>query len=153
MEEQKIADASRICHIAIAEQEWTVIQMAEYISREDVLSKCADIWDNADETTQTGVDIINTIDKITDFIEGLPAADVQPVVHAQDENEIRRLTMCKIKDYCDKEKSRQLYNLVRIIRDSISDESTDNTTVLENIDFANFEQVCDDLLDYLCTED
>lgn len=61
--------------------------------------------------------------------------------------------MCKIKDYCDKEKSKQLYNLVRIIKDSISDESTDNTTILKNIDFANFEQVCDDLLDYLCTED
>lgn len=61
--------------------------------------------------------------------------------------------MCKIKDYCDKEASRQLYNLVRIIRDSISDESKGDTTILENIDFNNFEQVCDDLLDYLCTED
>lgn len=61
--------------------------------------------------------------------------------------------MCKIKDYCDKETLRQLYNLVRIIKDSISDESTDNTTILENIDFINFEQVCDDLLDCLCTED
>lgn len=56
--------------------------MNEYISREAVLSKCADIWDNADETTQAGVDTINAIDKITDFIESLPAADVQPVVHA-----------------------------------------------------------------------
>jgi len=53
--------------------------MNEYISREAVLSKCADIWDNADETTQTGVDIINTIDKITDFIESLPVTDVQPL--------------------------------------------------------------------------
>lgn len=53
--------------------------MAEYISREVVLSKCDDIWNAADETTQTGVDTINTIDKITDFIESLPAADVQPV--------------------------------------------------------------------------
>lgn len=61
--------------------------------------------------------------------------------------------MCKIKNYCDKETLRQLYNLVRIIKDSISDESTDNTTILENIDFINFEQVCDDLLDCLCTED
>lgn len=61
--------------------------------------------------------------------------------------------MCQIKDYCDKEKPRQLYNLVSIIKDSISDESTDNTTILENIDFANFEQVCDDLLDYLCVEE
>lgn len=51
--------------------------MAEYINREVVLSKCDDIWNNADETTQTGVDSINTIDKITDFIESLPAADVQ----------------------------------------------------------------------------
>ena len=53
--------------------------MTKYISREAVLSKCADIWNNADETTQTGVDTINTIDKITDFIESLPAADVQPI--------------------------------------------------------------------------
>lgn len=36
------------------------------------------------------------------------------------------LTMCKIKDYCDKEKPRQLYNLVCIIKDSISsDENPD----------------------------
>lgn len=61
--------------------------------------------------------------------------------------------MCQIKDYSDKETPRQLYNLVRIIKDSISDESTDNTTILENIDFNNFEQVCDDLLDYLCAEE
>lgn len=58
--------------------------MPEYISKESVLLKCADIWDNADETTQTGVDTINTIDKITDFIESLPAADVQPVVCCKD---------------------------------------------------------------------
>ena len=53
--------------------------MNEYISREAVMSKCDDIWNNADETTQTGVDTINTIDEITDFIESLPSADVQPV--------------------------------------------------------------------------
>lgn len=53
--------------------------MAEYISREALMSKCNDIWDNADETTQTGVDTINAIGKITDFIESLPTADVQPV--------------------------------------------------------------------------
>ena len=57
------------------------MQMAECISREAVMSKCNDIWDNADETTQTGVDTINTIDEITDFIESLPTADVQPVKH------------------------------------------------------------------------
>ena len=51
----------------------------DYISREAVMSKCDDIWNNADETTQTGVDTINTIDEITDFIESLPIADVQPV--------------------------------------------------------------------------
>ena len=53
--------------------------MDEYISREAILSKCDNIWNNADETTQTGVDTINTIDEITDFIESLPTADVQPV--------------------------------------------------------------------------
>lgn len=57
--------------------------MNEYINREVVLSKCADIWNNADETTQTGVNTINTIDKITDYIESLPAADVQPVKHGK----------------------------------------------------------------------
>lgn len=61
--------------------------MAEYICREAVLSKCDDMWDNADETTQTGVDTINTIDKITDFIESLPIADVHPVVHGRWINE------------------------------------------------------------------
>lgn len=61
--------------------------MSEYISREAVLSKCADIWDNADETTQTGVDTINTIDEITDFIESLPTADVYPAKHGRWENE------------------------------------------------------------------
>lgn len=53
--------------------------MDEYISKEAVLSKCDDIWNAADTTTQTGVDTINTIDEITDFIESLPTADVQPV--------------------------------------------------------------------------
>ena len=57
--------------------------MAEYISREAVMSKCDDIWNNADETTQTGVDTINTIDEITDFIESLPIVDVQPVKHGR----------------------------------------------------------------------
>lgn len=47
------------------------------------MSKCDDIWNNADETTQTGVDTINTIDKITDFIESLPTADVQTVKHGR----------------------------------------------------------------------
>ena len=37
------------------------------------------MWNNADETTQTGVDTINAIDRITDYIESLPAADVQPL--------------------------------------------------------------------------
>jgi len=70
--------------------------MDEYISKEVVLSKCDDIWNAADETTQTGVDTINTIDEITDFIESLPIADVQPMVHGYwEECEIRgTLTQC-----------------------------------------------------------
>lgn len=55
--------------------------MNEYISKQSVLSKCDAMWNNADETTQTGVDTINTIDIIIDFIESLPPADVQPVRH------------------------------------------------------------------------
>jgi len=57
--------------------------MAEYIEKDAILSKCEEIWNNADETTQTGVDTINTIDEITDFIESLPSADVQPVKHGR----------------------------------------------------------------------
>ena len=52
--------------------------MAEYIEKAAILSKCEEMWNAADETTQTGVDTINTIDRITDFIEAMPAADVQP---------------------------------------------------------------------------
>lgn len=52
--------------------------MAEYTEKAAILSKCEEMWNAADETTQTGVDTINTIDKITDFIEAMPAADVQP---------------------------------------------------------------------------
>ena len=52
--------------------------MVEYIEKAAILSKCEDMWNAADETTQTGVDTINTIDKITDFIEAMPVADVQP---------------------------------------------------------------------------
>lgn len=64
--------------------------MAEYICREVVLSKCDDIWNAADETTQTGVDIINTIDKVMDFIESLPSADVRPVKHGKWERLVSR---------------------------------------------------------------
>lgn len=53
--------------------------MAECIEKSAVLSKCEEMRNAADETTQTGVDTINTIDRITDFIEAMPAADVQPV--------------------------------------------------------------------------
>lgn len=53
--------------------------MNEYIEKAAILSKCEEMWNNADETTQTGVDTINAIDRITDFIEAMPAADVQPI--------------------------------------------------------------------------
>ena len=83
--------------------------MVEYISREVVLSKCVDIWDNADETTQTGVDTINTIDEITDFIESLPAADVQPIVYAHKTINVGRRSYCSncgklaiMEDFCSK---------------------------------------------------
>ena len=53
--------------------------MTEYVEKATILSKCEEMWNNADETTQTGVDTINAIDRITDFIESLPSADVQAV--------------------------------------------------------------------------
>lgn len=65
--------------------------MAEYIEKAAILSKCEEMWNNADETTQTGVDTINAIDRITDFIEAIPASDVQPVVRCKD---------CKERPHC-----------------------------------------------------
>ena len=53
--------------------------MAEYIEKAAVISKCDEMWENADETTDVGVATINAIDRITDFIEAMPAADVQRV--------------------------------------------------------------------------
>ena len=42
------------------------------IDKYALLNKCEEIWQNADETTETGVAIINTIDELTDFIDTLP---------------------------------------------------------------------------------
>jgi hypothetical protein len=53
--------------------------MTEFIEKVKVLSKCEEMWNNADETTQAGVDTINAIDRITDFIEAMPVVNVQPV--------------------------------------------------------------------------
>ena len=53
--------------------------MDEYINREVVLSKCQQIWSNADETTEIGVAIINIVDELANFVETIPSADVQPV--------------------------------------------------------------------------
>ena len=58
--------------------------MTEYVEKAAILSKCEEMWNNADETTQTGVDTINAIDRITDYIESLPTTDVQPVVRCKD---------------------------------------------------------------------
>ena len=57
--------------------------MTEYVEKAAILSKCEEMWNNTDETTQTGVDTINAIDRITDYIESLPAADVQPVRYTE----------------------------------------------------------------------
>lgn len=57
--------------------------MNDYISREDVLSKCQQIWSNADETTEIGVAIINIVDELADFIENIPSTDVQSVKHGR----------------------------------------------------------------------
>ena len=57
--------------------------MDDYISRKAVLSKCQQIWSNADETTEIGVAIINIVDELADFVENIPSADVQPVKHGR----------------------------------------------------------------------
>lgn len=61
--------------------------MAEYIEKAAILSKCEEMWNDADETTQTGVDTINAIDRITDLIEAIPAADVKPDKRGKWDNE------------------------------------------------------------------
>ena len=83
--------------------------MAEYIEKATVLSKCEEMWNDADETTQTGVDTINAIDKITDFIEAMPIADVQPIVYAHKTINVGRRSYCSncgklaiMEDYCSK---------------------------------------------------
>ena len=53
--------------------------MNDYISREAVLSKCQQIWTDADETTEIGVAIINIVDELAEFVENVPSANVQPV--------------------------------------------------------------------------
>lgn len=57
--------------------------MDEYISREAMLSKCQQIWNDADETTEIGVAIINIVDDLANFVENIPSADVQSVKHGQ----------------------------------------------------------------------
>lgn len=85
--------------------------MAEYIEKDAILSKCEEMWSNADETTQTGVDTINAIDKITDFIEAMPVADVQSIkcgrwILDSDENfvcsQCRHPRQIGAKDFCGK---------------------------------------------------
>ena len=76
----------------------------EYIEKAAILSKCEEMWNNADETTQTGVDTINAIDRITDWIEAMPAADVQPTEKVEEyrrlleecERKFRYLLECEI---------------------------------------------------------
>ena len=72
--------------------------MNEYIEKAAILSKCEEMWNNADETTQTGVDTINAVDRITDLIEAMPAADVQPVKRGrwiEDDNCFHHCSECK----------------------------------------------------------
>lgn len=78
--------------------------MTEYIEKSAILSKCEEMWNDADETTQTGVDTINAIDRVTDYIESLPTADVQPVVGTENMATVSDEFICKkcgiyLKDY------------------------------------------------------
>ena len=61
--------------------------MDDYISREAVLSKYQQIWNNADETTEIGVAIINVVDELADFVENIPPADVQLMKHGKEDKE------------------------------------------------------------------
>ena len=72
-----------------------------YVDKEHILAKCEEMWNNADETTQTGVDTINAIDRITDYIESLPAINARPMsfgswecVGHDDNNNWYRCTVC-----------------------------------------------------------
>lgn len=68
--------------------------MNDYISRETVLSKCQQIWNNADETAEIGVVIINIVDELANFVKNIPTADVQPVKHGRWERRTSRIYAC-----------------------------------------------------------
>lgn len=87
--------------------------MNDYISRETVLSKCQQIWSNADETTEIGVAIINIVDELADFVENIPSADIQPVKHGQ------------FKEYSEKEKY-EVYKKYHIDFDGVCSECGSN---------------------------
>ena len=55
----------------------------------------------------------------------------------------------KLKEYIERDTPRQLYNLVEIVKDSISATSSGDTTVLDNIDSGSFLSLCQELIYYL----
>ena len=57
--------------------------------------------------------------------------------------------MDRIKEYCDKNVAKQLYNLVDIVKDSIAVTSQGDTTVLDNINADSFRKICNELLIFL----
>lgn len=57
--------------------------------------------------------------------------------------------MCELQEYCKRNTPRQLYNMVDIIKRSVSNTSQGDTTVLDNINASTFLDVCDELLVYL----
>jgi hypothetical protein len=57
--------------------------------------------------------------------------------------------MCEIQEYCQRNKPKQLYNMVDIIKSCVSNTSQGDTTVLDNINARNFIDVCKELLEYL----
>lgn len=55
----------------------------------------------------------------------------------------------KLKEYIERDTPRQLYNLVEVVKDSISATSPGDTTVLDNIDSGSFLSLCQELICYL----
>lgn len=57
--------------------------------------------------------------------------------------------MCELQEYHKRNVPKQLYELVDIIKDSVSNSSQGDTTVLDNINSFSFIDVCNQLLEYL----
>lgn len=55
----------------------------EYISKALILSKCEELWNKADETTELGRGVINAIDEITDYVNSLSVINNKQLISAK----------------------------------------------------------------------